>query len=156
LWSRPICIKFPKHAFACLGNLKFLTTCLPPPPPTPRIFGSVSIMHKTPSLPSWCRGCAAPVYVWIWPTTLLVQSDVSGSSCWSLRIVSLASTASPLRVLKAAELNPLTLELNRSAQRCLTRFFTGDFASWTVHFVNIRVKNQQMQQLFIQFVNYVW
>jgi hypothetical protein len=27
--------------------------------------------------------------------------------------------------------------------------FTGDFASWTVHFVNICVKNQQMQQLFI-------
>jgi hypothetical protein len=25
--------------------------------------------------------------------------------------------------------NPLTLELNPSAQRCLTRFFTGDFAS---------------------------
>jgi hypothetical protein len=23
---------------------------------------------------------------------------------------------------------PLTPELNRSAQRCLTRFFTGDFA----------------------------
>jgi hypothetical protein len=26
-------------------------------------------------------------------------------------------------------LNPLTPELNPSAQRCLTRFFTGDFAS---------------------------
>jgi hypothetical protein len=26
-------------------------------------------------------------------------------------------------------INPLTLELNPSAQRCLTRFFTGDFAS---------------------------
>jgi hypothetical protein len=25
-------------------------------------------------------------------------------------------------------LNPLTPELNPSAQRCLTRFFTGDFA----------------------------
>jgi hypothetical protein len=30
--------------------------------------------------------------------------------------------------------------------------FTGDFASWTMHFVNICVKNQQMQQLFIQFI----
>jgi hypothetical protein len=30
----------------------------------------------------------------------------------------------------------LTPELNSSAQRCLTRFFTGDFASWTVRFVN--------------------
>jgi hypothetical protein len=46
--------------------------------------------------------------------------------------------------------NPLTPELNPSPQRCLARFFTGDFASWTVHFVNTCVKNQQMQQLFIQ------
>jgi hypothetical protein len=53
-------------------------------------------------------------------------------------------------------INPLMPELNPSAQRCLTRFFTGDFASRTVHFVNICVKNQQMQQLFIQFINYVW
>jgi hypothetical protein len=50
--------------------------------------------------------------------------------------------------------NPLTPELNPSAQRCLTRFFTGDFAL-TVHFVNICVKNQQIHQLFIQFINYV-
>jgi hypothetical protein len=54
------------------------------------------------------------------------------------------------------ELNPLRTELNPSAQRCLTRFFTGDFAYWTVHFGNICVKNQPMQQLFIQFINYVW
>jgi hypothetical protein len=52
--------------------------------------------------------------------------------------------------------NPLTPELNPSPQRCLTRFFTGDFASWTAHFVNICVKNQQMQHLLIQFINYVW
>jgi hypothetical protein len=51
---------------------------------------------------------------------------------------------------------PLMLELNPSAQWCLTRFFTGDFASRTVHFINICKKNQQMQQLFIQFINYVW
>jgi hypothetical protein len=50
----------------------------------------------------------------------------------------------------------LTPELNPSAQCRLTRFFTGYFASWTVYFVNICVKNQQMQQLFIQFINYVW
>jgi hypothetical protein len=37
------------------------------------------------------------------------------------------------------DVNPLTPELNPSAQRCLARFFTGDFASWTVHFVNICV-----------------
>jgi hypothetical protein len=29
----------------------------------------------------------------------------------------------------ANHINPLTPELNPSAQRCLTRFFTGDFAS---------------------------
>jgi hypothetical protein len=52
--------------------------------------------------------------------------------------------------------NPLTPELNPSAQRCLTRFSTGDFASWTVNFFNISVKNQQTQQLFIQFINYLW
>jgi hypothetical protein len=55
-----------------------------------------------------------------------------------------------------AYLNPLTPELNPSAQRCLTRFFTGDFASWTVHFVNICVKHQHMQQLLFQYINYVW
>jgi hypothetical protein len=49
----------------------------------------------------------------------------------------------------------LTLELNRSVQHCLMRFFTGNFASWTMHFVNICVKNQQMQQLFFQFIIYV-
>jgi hypothetical protein len=49
--------------------------------------------------------------------------------------------------------NPLTPELNPSAQRRLTRFFAGDFASWTVHFVNVWLENQQMQQLFIQFIN---
>jgi hypothetical protein len=52
--------------------------------------------------------------------------------------------------------NPLTPELNPSAQRCLKRFFTGDFASWTVNVVNICVKNQQLQHLFMQFINYVW
>jgi hypothetical protein len=40
-------------------------------------------------------------------------------------------------------LNLLTPELNPSAQRCLTRFFNGDLASCTVHFVNIRVKNNK-------------
>ena len=37
-----------------------------------------------------------------------------------------------------------------------TRFFTGDFASWTVHFSNICMKNQQIHQLCIQIINYVW
>jgi hypothetical protein len=54
------------------------------------------------------------------------------------------------------KLNSLTQELNPFAQRCLRRFFTGNFAFWTVHFVNICVKNQQIHQLFLQFINYVW
>jgi hypothetical protein len=33
---------------------------------------------------------------------------------------------------------------------------SNDFASLTVHFVNICVKNQQMHQLFIKFINYIW
>jgi hypothetical protein len=48
----------------------------------------------------------------------------------------------------------LTPELNPSAQRCLTRFFKEDFASLTLHFVNIYVKNQQIHQSFIQFIMY--
>jgi hypothetical protein len=36
------------------------------------------------------------------------------------------------------------------------RNFSGDFASWTVQFLNICVKNHQIHQLFIQFINYVW
>jgi hypothetical protein len=47
------------------------------------------------------------------------------------------------------------VEMLNPVQHCLRRFFTGDFASWTVHFVNICMKNQQMQQLFFQFINYV-
>jgi hypothetical protein len=47
--------------------------------------------------------------------------------------------------------NPVTPELNPSSQRCIPRYFTGDFASWTVPFVTICVKNQQTQQLIIQF-----
>jgi hypothetical protein len=54
------------------------------------------------------------------------------------------------------KINLLTPELNPSAQRCLTKFFTGDFPSWAVNFVNLCVKNQQMQQSFFQFINYVW
>jgi hypothetical protein len=38
----------------------------------------------------------------------------------------------------------------------MDEIFTGDFASLTVHFFNTCVKNQQMHQLFIQFINYVW
>jgi hypothetical protein len=53
-------------------------------------------------------------------------------------------------------INPLMMELTPSVQCCQTRFFYRSFASWTLHFVNICVKNQQIHQLFIQFINYVW
>jgi hypothetical protein len=33
-------------------------------------------------------------------------------------------------------LNPLMPELNPSTQRCLMRYFTGDFAYGTMHFVH--------------------
>jgi hypothetical protein len=46
-------------------------------------------------------------------------------------------------------INLLMPELNPSAQRCLTRDFTGDFASLTLHFVNICVKtNKYTNYLF--------
>jgi hypothetical protein len=50
-------------------------------------------------------------------------------------------------LMKLQAFNPLTPELIPSSQRCLTKYFTGGFASWTVHFVNICKKYQQMQQL---------
>jgi hypothetical protein len=52
-------------------------------------------------------------------------------------------------------INHLTSELNFSVQRCLTRFFTGDFVLEPCTFINICVKTQQMQQLFTQFINYI-
>jgi hypothetical protein len=52
--------------------------------------------------------------------------------------------------------NPLTPKLNPSAQRCLKKIFTGDFVSFTVNFVNICVKNQQIHELFMQLINHVW
>jgi hypothetical protein len=52
--------------------------------------------------------------------------------------------------------NLLTPELTPSEQRWLKRIVTGDFSSLNVHFVNICVKNQQIHQLIIQSVNYLW
>jgi hypothetical protein len=46
----------------------------------------------------------------------------------------------PVKPRSDCIINPLTPELNPLAQRCLTRYFTGDF----VHFVNICVKTQQI------------
>jgi hypothetical protein len=62
----------------------------------------------------------------------------------------LSFTATPINII------PLTPELNPSTQRCLTRFFTGDFGFLNCAFSNICVKTQQIHQLDIQFINYVW
>jgi hypothetical protein len=51
-------------------------------------------------------------------------------------------------------LNPLTPELNPSAQRCLTGFFIGDFASSTMHFLNICVKNKYTNYSFSLLIMY--
>jgi hypothetical protein len=87
--------------------------------------------------------------------------DPSSEAKWTLFVflipsVKIKKKASLMGSHTAYAFNPLTPELNPSAQRCLTRFLTGDFASLTVHFVNICVKNQKTHQLFIQFINYVW
>jgi hypothetical protein len=66
----------------------------------------------------------------------------------ALEAVGWLQPASRLRYCDTVYVKPLTPELNRSALRCLTRFFTWKFASVTVHFVNICVKTQKMQQLF--------
>jgi hypothetical protein len=52
--------------------------------------------------------------------------------------------------------NPLTLELNPSVQRCLTRLLLGILLLEPCISLILCVKNQQIQQLFIQFINYVW
>jgi hypothetical protein len=52
-------------------------------------------------------------------------------------------------------INPLAPELNPSAQRCLTIFLLGILLLES--FISlICMKNQQMQQLFVQFNNCVW
>jgi hypothetical protein len=84
---------------------------------------------------------ARPTLLYGSETRLIAKQDMAGLE------------AAEMRFLRS--INPLTPELNPSAHRCLTRFFTGDFASLTVHFFNIYVKNQQIHQLFIQFINYV-
>jgi hypothetical protein len=45
------------------------------------------------------------------------------------------------------------LELNPSVQRCLTRFLLGILLLEPSGFVNMCMKNQQIQLLLIQFIN---
>jgi hypothetical protein len=52
-------------------------------------------------------------------------------------------------------INPLTPELNPSAQRYLTKFLLGILFLEPCIYLIMR-ENKQTQQLFIQFINYVW
>jgi hypothetical protein len=125
-------------------------------------------IHKTPAIcscsePDWSIPYPPVYFFEINFDVIFVYTQQSSRRSPSLRFHHQYSVHSPrLRLLYTVPyfiiiyFNPLTPELNPSAQRCLTRIFTGDFASWTVHFVNMCVKNQQIHQLFIQFINYVW
>jgi hypothetical protein len=99
-----------------------------------------------------------PLQRWEKPSISQLTAEFCVGTVWQLAFVPtclyVLHTIMENKSLKI--INPLTPEVNPSAQRCLTRIFTGDFDSWNVHFVNICVKNQQIHQLFIQFINYVW
>jgi hypothetical protein len=77
--------------------------------------------------------------------TYLTVSTMISSDLTEIRNISfLKQIGDNLRcILLCTGINPLTPELNPSAQRCLTRFFARHFASWTVHFVIICVKTNK-------------
>jgi hypothetical protein len=52
--------------------------------------------------------------------------------------------------------NPLTPELNSSAQRCFTRFLLGILLLEPYISLIYARKTNKIHQLFIQFINYVW
>jgi hypothetical protein len=81
-----------------------------------------------------------------------VEQFFQNQYCKSNKIITKWRFPYQILMLKLHNINPSTPELNPSAQRCLMRFFKGDFASWTVHFVNVCMKNQQMQQY--EYINY--
>jgi hypothetical protein len=85
---------------------------------------------------------------------LLYFGNINNYDCCTTRI-NILLQANTIHV-NFCTFNPSTPELNPSMQHCLMRFFTMDFASWTMHFLNICTKNQQIHQLFIHFINYVW
>jgi hypothetical protein len=72
----------------------------------------------------------------------------------SFLIIRTSLAPSLYSALPVNSVNPLTPELNPSAQRCLTIFFIGILLH-EPHFVNICVKNQEMQKLFLQFISYI-
>jgi hypothetical protein len=67
----------------------------------------------------------------------------------SERMNQIRRTVCNINTTRDIRINPLTPESNTSAQRCLTRFFTGDFASWTVHFFNICIKTKNATNIHL-------
>jgi hypothetical protein len=59
-------------------------------------------------------------------------------------------------LLTVLSFNPLTPELNSSAQRCLTRSFYWGFCFLNRAFRQYMREIQQIHELFIQLINYVW
>jgi hypothetical protein len=91
-------------------------------------------------------------YLWIFPSAS--QWHIGILFLWYLLNLNMHIIVTHLLALWSywitSLFNPSMPELNPSTQCCLMKFFTGDFASWTVQFVNICMKNQQIHQLFIQ------
>jgi hypothetical protein len=55
-----------------------------------------------------------------------------------------------------SDITPLTPELNPSAQRCLTRVFTGILFLQPCSSLIYAWKTDNLHQLFVQFINYIW
>jgi hypothetical protein len=129
----------------------------------------VSTVNRTPlTAKAWLidymrvRGLIAPMYLGLTNRPFVTHHNLLESCRFAevpdgpqSYIIDLLKSTGYVITLCTNRFNLLTPKLNPAAQRCLTRYFTWDFASWTVHFVNVCVKTQQMLQLFIQFINYV-
>jgi hypothetical protein len=53
----------------------------------------------------------------------------TGKQFRNYKVIKISKPEQHKNINLQGHLNPLTPELNPSAQRCLTRLFTGDFAS---------------------------
>jgi hypothetical protein len=80
-----------------------------------------------------------PCYVGCWWHHICCASVVIRMNLLYLHVLTprpIVAVTKCLFTAVASMFNPLP-ELNPSAQRYLTRFLTGDFSSWAVHFVDI-------------------
>jgi hypothetical protein len=69
------------------------------------------------------------VYLYILNMYSCLHLNVVYNVLASISIISISSMLIQLFYKECLHFNPLTPELNPSEQRCLTRFFTGHFAS---------------------------